>query len=153
MMQMNKQKWQAVGVGSAAALGYAWYEVRLYMRDAVVEKFNTEYKYDRVTKAVKTAAAAFGKDVRIPTARDFANSMVPLLGFNTPYTAIDDILEKGRKSRYWPAKFKKGGVSAAMEPYLLAAMKGAYNTPDDATNAQMAVAAGQSLLTTLTGKK
>lgn len=147
----QKSMWAAAGVGTVGALSFAWYRTRIYMRDATVESLNTDYKYDEMVGRVKTVAAFVGKDVRLPTARQFAVAMVPLLGTNTPYTAIEDILAKGRRSVYWPPKFKQGGVPEAFEPYVLAAFRGAYYTPEDATNAEMATAAAKGLVDAIIG--
>ena len=147
----QKVMWTSIGVSAVGTLSFAYYRLRLYMRDEVERTFNEEYKYDRMIGAAKTAFALVGKDVKLPSARNFANAMVPLLGLNTPYAAIDDILVKGRKSEYWPPKFKEGGVSATFEPYVLAAMRGAYNTPEEATNAEMATAAAKAVVEAVVG--
>jgi hypothetical protein len=147
----KKALWASVGVTAVGAVSYAYYQVRLYMRDEIERTFNEEYKYDRMIGAAKTAFALVGKDVKLPSARNFANAMVPLLGLNTPYDSIDDILAKGRKSQYWPPKFKEGGVSATFEPYVLSAMRGAYNTPEEATNAEMAAASAKAVVDAVVG--
>lgn len=147
----KKALWASVGITAVGTVSYAYYQVRLYMRDEIVRTFNEEYKYDRAIDAAKAALALLGQDVRLPSARNFANAMVPLLGLNTPYESIDDILAKGRKSQYWPPKFKEGGVPEVFEPYVLAAMRGAYNTPEEATNVEMATAAAKAVVDAVVG--
>lgn len=129
--------------GLLAAGGFVG--VRLYMREETRKTLKDEYKYGDIVKVARTLAK-LGVDVKLPTAKEFADAMVPLFGINHPNAAFEDILKNGRKSQYWPAAYKTGAASAAIEPLLLRALSGAYNAPEGASKAQTALSVLEALL-------
>lgn len=142
----------AVAVVALPVLGVLYYGARKVMRAETAKAFREEYNYDNVYRVAQTAKT-LGFDIKLPTVDEFAASMVPMylnrfpyLAFNTPYTAVEDILAKGRKSAYWPKGYKKGAASAKAEPIILKAMEGAYYTPEGASNKDMVTAAVMALL-------
>ena len=130
--------------GVVAAGGFV--ALRLYMREETRKTLKDEYNYGDIVKVARTLGK-LGVDVKLPTAQEFADAMVPLFGTNHPKAAFEDILKNGRKSEYWPAAYKTGAASAAFEPLLLKALSGAYYTPEGASKSDMAIAALTSLLT------
>ena len=130
--------------GGVVAVG-GFIGLRLYMREETRKTLKDEYNYGDIVKATRTLAK-FGVDVKLPTAQEFADAMVPLFGFNHPKTAFEDILKNGRASEYWPAAYKKGAASAAFEPLLLRALSGAYYAPEGASKAQTALSVLESLI-------
>jgi hypothetical protein len=96
--------------GVVAAGGFV--ALRLYMREETRKTLKDEYNYGDIVKVARTMAK-LGVDVKLPTAKEFADAMVPLFGTNHPKTAFEDILKNGRKSEYWPAAYKTGAASAA----------------------------------------
>ena len=129
--------------GVVAAGGFV--AVRLYMREETRKALKDEYNYGDIVKVARTMAK-LGVDVKLPTAKEFAEAMVPLFGTNHPKTAFEDILKNGRKSEYWPAAYKTGAASAAIEPLLLRAQSGAYYAPEGASKGQTALAVLEALL-------
>ena len=75
-----------------------------------------------------------------------ALSLVAFGGQAAKADRFEDILKNGRKSEYWPAAYKTGAASAAIEPLLLRALSGAYNAPEGASKAQTALAVLEALL-------
>lgn len=110
----------AVGVGVTG-----WLAVRYYIRSQVVEQLNAKYHYDSTVAQIRLLNAV-GLNAQIPTAAEFAKSLVPLWSPVMPQEAIEDILKYGRQSRYWPAAYRTGSVMALVEPYLLAGFRDAY---------------------------
>jgi len=140
------------GAAAVSLLAIGWYGARVVMRKETAKTFRQDYSYDNVKKVADTARA-LGYDIKLPTADEFAKAMVPWttpgfpwIAYNTPYTAVEDILDKGRKSVYWPKGYKKGAASAKAEPIILKAMSGAYYTPEGASNKEMVTAAVMALL-------
>lgn len=110
----------AVGVGVTG-----WLAVRYYIRSRVVEELTTKYHIDRTLLQLRSLSA-IGLNVALPTVEEFARSLVPLWSPVMPQEAIEDILQYGRQSRYWPAAYRTGSVMAIIEPYLLAGFRDAY---------------------------
>jgi len=143
MARKNPNTLTLASGGVLAAGGFVG--VRLYMREETRKTLKDEYKYGDIVRVARTLAK-IGVDVKLPTAKEFADAMVPLFGVNHPKTAFEDILKNGRKSEYWPAAYKTGAASAAIEPLLLRALSGAYNTPEGASKAQTALAVLEALI-------
>ena len=143
MARKNPNTLTLASGGVLAAGGFVG--VRLYMREETRKTLKDEYKYGDIVKVARTLAK-IGVDVKLPTAKEFADAMVPLFGVNHPKTAFEDILKNGRKSEYWPAAYKTGAASAAIEPLLLRALSGAYNTPEGASKGRTALAVLEALL-------
>lgn len=131
-----------ISLGSVVGLGGAFVAARLYIRDVVYDTLVKEYNYKKMRDSLESLARAYGGSLNLPDAKSFAESLVPLWSFDTPYTAIEDVLKNGRKSKFWPKKYKKtpkGGRQ--VEDALFKALRAAYYTPSDATSEEMARAA------------
>lgn len=103
----------AAGVGT-----FGWVAFRMYVRSRVVETLNTKYSYDS-TVASLSKLKGLGVDLKLPTAAELAVSVTPIWSTIMPEAAIADISKRGRKSAYWPAAYRSGAISQAVEPYLL----------------------------------
>lgn len=108
-----------IGATVAGFGTFGWVAFRTYVRSRVVETLNTRYKYDE-TVATLSQLKGLGIDLKLPAAEEFAESAVPVWSVVMPDEAFADILNRGRKSVYWPKKYKKGAASEKLEPYLLA---------------------------------
>jgi hypothetical protein len=156
---MSTEKIAGISLTAAAAVGGGYLALRAFMRHKVHEALVVEYEYPQLRKKLYQFTQPFGIDIGLPTAEEFAASLVPIADYATPFAAIDDVLAKGRKSKYWPAKYKKtpkGGEK--IEPILFKAMKAAYETPASATSYDMAkeaisVLVAESLSGNLTKRK
>jgi hypothetical protein len=156
---MSAEKIAGVSVTGLAALGGGYLGLRAFMRHKVHEALVVEYEYPQLRKKLYQFTEPFGIDIGLPTAEEFAASLVPIVDYATPFAAIDDVLAKGRKSKYWPKKYKKtppGGEK--IEPILFKAMTAAYRTPATATSYDMAreaiaVLVAESLSGNLTKRK
>lgn len=125
-----------VAVAGAGTLG--WVAFRLYVRSRVVETLNTEYGYD-----AKIAALGPLRDaLRLPSAAELAESVTPVWSVTMPEAAIKDILTKGRKSPFWPEKYRYGAASEKLEPYLLSFLR---KSSVEGTPEQVALAKVQGL--------
>jgi hypothetical protein len=136
---MSAEKIAGISLSSLALVGGGYLGLRAFMRHKVHEALVVEYEYPQLRRKLYQFTEPFGIDIGLPTAEEFAASLVPIADYATPFAAIDDVLAKGRKSKYWPAKYKKtpkGGEK--IEPILFKAMAAAYNTPSSATSYEMA---------------
>jgi hypothetical protein len=136
---MSAEKIAGISISTIAAVGGGYLGLRAFIRHKVHEALVVEYAYPQLRKKIYQFTQPFGIDIGLPTAEEFAASLVPLVDYATPFAAIDDVLAKGRKSKYWPAKYKatpKGGEK--IEPILFKAMAAAYYTPENASNFDMA---------------
>ena len=106
-----------VGVGT---LG--WVSFRLFVRSEVVRVLNEQHNFDQMIRDL-SFLKTLGLDLRLPTAAEFAESIVPLWSLVMPEAAVKDVLAKGRASAYWPEKYKTGSAAAALEPYLLEGLR------------------------------
>ena len=136
---MSAEKIAGISITSLAAVGGGYLGLRAFMRHKVHEALVVEYEYPQLRKKLYEFTQPFGIDIGLPTAEEFAASLVPIMDYATPFAAIDDVLAKGRKSKYWPKKYKKTPAGGErIEPILFKAMAAAYNTPATATNYDMA---------------
>lgn len=90
------------GVGALGVLG--WVQFRLYVRRQVLKTLNDPspdgFDYDNYFKTPWVRLLGVALD--IPSAEQLAESTTPIWSTVHPQTAFEDILEKGRKSKYWP---------------------------------------------------
>lgn len=107
----------AVGVGT---LG--WVSFRLYVRSEVVRVLNEQHHFDQTIRDL-SFLKTLGLDLKLPTAAEFAESLVPIWSPVMPEAAVKDVLAKGRASVYWPEQYKTGSAAAALEPYFLAGLQ------------------------------
>ncbi len=133
---MNKStKWSLLALGTVGGAVVVWMGVRYFIRDQVLSTLNAPgpegYEYDK--KMNSGLLASFGSMVfNAPTAQDLAISTVPYFGWNHPYTAFDDILVKGRRSKYWP-KNRQSFLPPVADNFIfttLKAMSDAYKAQE-----------------------
>lgn len=125
--------------GTAAGVGtLGWVAFRLYVRSEVVRVLNEQHRFDETIQSLAVLKAV-GLDLKLPTAEEFAESLVPLWSTVMPEAAVMDVLEKGRKSPYWPEKYREGSAAAKLEPYVLAGLRksaqSGASTPEEGTRA------------------
>jgi hypothetical protein len=136
-----------ISAGSVVGLGGAYLGARLLIRNVVYDTLITEYNYPSIKKLLDGVVKPYGGNLNLPDAQSFADALVPLWSLSSPFAAIEDVLKKGRKSEFWPAKFKKTPKGGKLiEDALFKAMRAAYYTPADATAEEM----GRTALTTFT---
>ena len=103
----------AAGVGT-----FGWVAFRMYVRSRVIETLNTEYDYDAAVASLSKLKLV-GLGLQLPSAAELAASVTPIWSTVMPEAAIADITNRGRNSVYWPAAYKRGAATQAIEPYLL----------------------------------
>ena len=140
------------GISSASlvSMGAGYIGLRLLVRNVVLGKLRDEYGYPKIKETLDKTGRTFGFDLNLPKMSDLAESLVPIYSFSTPYSAVEDILAKGRSSAYWPKKNKqtpKGGKK--VEDALFAAMRSAYYLPEGTTTQQTATVAGTTFATAI----
>lgn len=134
-----------IGAGSVAAGVGGWVAFRLYVKSKTREALVEDYNLPDVLAYIKLLERGSGGDWNIPSAEAFLDGLVPIWSTTMPQEAFKDILEKGRSSVFWSAKHKKK-ANAAAEKVIFKALLAASETPEEATGAEMATAAGLSLL-------
>jgi len=142
-----------VGVTAAGVATTGYVALRLFIRSKVYDALVVEYDYPSIRAKVDLFAEPFGIKANLPTASEFAESLVPVFSVVTPYAAIEDVLRNGRRSAYWPENRRKspqGGEK--VEDLLFKMMQAAYYTPEGATNQQMLAAVGGALTEEAIGK-
>lgn len=142
MMPTTKKK---LLVGGAVAGGsvVAWVAFRAYVRSETIRVLNTKYGYDEMV--AKTAKLkTFGIDVNLPSASEFAESLVKTWDTTLPDKAFEDILKQGRKSEFWPENYRSTKYKK-IEPFILKTLSGAYYTPEGTDTKEMGIAAAFAL--------
>ena len=134
-----------IGAGSVAAGVGGWVAFRMFVKSKTREALVEEYNFPDILAYLKLLEKASGGDWNIPSAEAFLDGLVPVWSTAMPQAAFKDILEKGRDSAFWSSKHKRK-ANAASERVLFKALLAASQTPEEATGAEMATAAGLSLL-------
>lgn len=136
-----------VGVTATGVVGAGYLALRMYIRSRVYDALVVEYDYPKIRSNINLFASGLGVDANMPTAKEFSESLVPLLGVVMPNAAIEDVLRSGRRSAYWPENRRqspKGGEQ--VEALLFKMLQAAYYTPEGASNKEMLAAAGGALV-------
>jgi hypothetical protein len=134
------------GVGALGVTG--WVALRYYVRSETKKTLVAEYRFDRVLKHISEFEDVAGLDFNMPTLDQFVDAVVPIWSTKHPKDAIDDILVNGRKSAYWPSDYRRA-VAPKQERMILAALKGAKDTPEGASTAETLIGVGLNLLKNL----
>jgi len=127
-----------LGLGAAGAGVGGWVAFRKFVRVKTREALVEEYQFDKyLSKADDVEAFAqliTGKpfSLNLPSLDELVVSLVPIWDTTMPDAAFADILENGRTSRYWPAKYKKP-VNREVEKKLFRAMRTAANAPEESS--------------------
>lgn len=139
-----------VGLGVAGASVGGWVAFRQFVRVKTREVLIEEYGFDDfLTRArdaesvIRIANPRF--TFNLPTLDELVVSLVPIWDTVLPDAAFKDILEKGRKSQYWPEQHKKP-VNEVVEREIFRALRAAAETPEGASTQDMIVAAGSALI-------
>lgn len=112
-------------LGGSALVFTGFVGVRLYIRSEVRRILVEDYDFDRLlTKNPLYAAAA--SYLNVPTSVELAESVVPLWSMVDPYTAIEDILVKKRKSLYWPEKRRKTNAPPQVDDVIFKTLRKMY---------------------------
>jgi len=107
----------AIGVGALGFMGMR-YALRMKVEQTIAE----DPTYQQIRKVADTSIALVGFDIGLPPAQALANSMVPLFSTVSPYEAADDLSINGRRSKYWPRKYKKSDIPPNVEDALMRLM-------------------------------
>jgi hypothetical protein len=134
-----------IGAGSVVAGVGGWVGFRMFVKSKTREVLVYEYNFPEVLAYIKLLEKGSGGDWNLPNMEEFLDALVPVWSATMPNAAMKDILQNGRKSVFWSEKHKKPANSTS-EKVLFKAMLAAYETPEEATGAEMATAAGLSLL-------
>ena len=130
---MNLSKATVGTVALAAAGVSAYIGLRFFIRYKVYQTLVAPeseggYDYENMLNQnilVKSSAKALD----LPTARELSVSVVPIMSFVGPFTAIEDILAKGRKSKYWPPNRRKSKAPKAVDQMAFGIMRQMYYAP------------------------
>ena len=139
-----------VGLGVAGASVGGWVAFRQFVRVKTREVLIEEYGFDDFLSKARDAESLIrianpNFTFNLPTLDELVVSLVPIWDTVLPDAAFKDILEKGRKSQYWPEQHKKA-VNEKVEREIFRAMKAAAETPEGASTQDMLVAAGTALI-------
>jgi hypothetical protein len=141
-----------VGLGVAGAGVGGWVAFRQFVRVKTREVLIEEYGFDDFLSKARDAetAARFltanpNFTWNLPTLDELVVSLVPIWDTVLPDAAFKDILEKGRKSKYWPEQHKKA-VNEKVEREIFRALRAAAETPEGASTQDMLIAAGSALI-------
>ena len=104
-----------VGVGG-------WLAFRMYVRKEVERVLNEEYDYDQMTKG-GWLASRLGSALDLPSAKELAESVTPIWSTIMPEPAINDILENGRNSVYWPANRRASKLPKDVDVAIFALLR------------------------------
>jgi len=107
----------AIGVGALGFMGMR-YALRMKVEQTIAE----DPTYQQIRKVADTSIALVGFDIGLPPAQALAHSMVPLFSTVSPYEAADDLSINGRRSKYWPRKYKKSDIPPNVEDALMRLM-------------------------------
>jgi hypothetical protein len=112
----------AVALTAAAVMGGAGFlGLRHYMRVKTAQELDSSGAYDQMLRA-QALAAPLGFNMNLPPKDALVRAMVPLWSLQTPLDAVDDILLRGRQSRFWPAKYRRSDIPPQFEARLLQAL-------------------------------
>jgi hypothetical protein len=100
-------------MGSSGFLG-----LRLYMRVRTRNKIDETNTYATLLE-YQQLAARLGFDMNLPPKATLVNSLVPLWSMATPFEAVDDIVARGRKSKFWPAAYRVSDIPVSIEKQIL----------------------------------
>jgi len=104
--------------GVAVASTAAWVGYRTYLRAEVLKELE-QTQLVRGWAVADYLSKGLGVKMNIPAPEELAKSLVPIWDTTSPYKAIEDVLQNGRMSRYWPAAYRESGDLKAIEPVLL----------------------------------
>lgn len=139
-----------VGLGVAGASVGGWVAFRQFVRVKTREVLIEEYGFDDFLSKARDAESLIrianpNFTFNLPTLDELVVSLVPIWDTVLPDAAFKDILEKGRKSQYWPEQHKKA-VNEKVEREIFRAMKAAAETPEGASTQDMLIAAGAAFI-------
>ena len=141
-----------VGLGVAGAGVGGWVAFRQYVRVKTREALVQEYRFDDFLSKARDAetAARFltanpNFTFNLPTLDELVVSLVPIWDTALPDAAFADILEKGRKSQYWPEKNRKA-VNEKVEREVFRLLRAAAETPEGASTQDLLIAVGSALI-------
>lgn len=129
--------WFYVGLGLSvvtAAYTSGWVAFRLYVRNQTLRELVAN-GYNDTLRLIRVAGNLLNRDPAFPTAEELAASLVPIWDTTSPYVAIEDVLDRGRESRYWPSKYREQGGFGEMEPVLFRVAQRMYEGDDYDTSA------------------
>jgi len=142
---MDTKKKVLIGVGSAAAVTGGFVAFRLYVRSETKKALVEEYNFDRAFELIEIYEEVGNKDFNMPSYDEFVDALVPVWSLTMPKDAIADVFKNGRDSVFWSDAHRKP-VNREAESKIFRALRAAYETPEDASMADMAIAAGMAVL-------
>jgi hypothetical protein len=139
-----------VGLGVAGASVGGWVAFRQFVRVKTREVLIEEYGFDDFLSKARDAQSLIrianpNFTFNLPTLDELVVSLVPIWDTALPDAAFADILENGRKSKYWPEQHKKA-VNEKVEREIFRALRAAAETPEGASTQDMLIAAGSALI-------
>jgi hypothetical protein len=139
-----------VGLGVAGAGVGGWVAFRQFVRVKTREVLVQEYGFDQFLLRKKDAEALARLvdpdfTFNLPSMDELVVSLVPIWDTILPDAAFADILKKGRKSKYWPEKYKQP-VNERVEREIFRALRAAAETPEGASTTDMLLAATGALI-------
>lgn len=139
-----------VGLGVAGASVGGWVAFRQFVRVKTREALVQEYGFDRFLARAddfESLARLANPDftLNLPTLDELVVALVPIWDTALPDAAFADILKNGRKSQYWPEKYKKP-VNEAAEREIFRLLRAAAETPEGASTQDLLIAVGSALI-------
>lgn len=110
----------------AGGLGVgAFVTFRLSIRSEVLRALNTDYQYDQQI-ATEPLYRLGAQVLNIPSARELAESLVPIWSFVMPEQALQDVLAKGRESAFWPEARRESKAPKIVDKTIFAVLERLY---------------------------
>ena len=107
----------AIGVGGLTFVG-----IRYALRMEVAKTIAVDPMYQRTRQIADASSSLLGFDIGLPQPDELAASLVPLFSTVSPYEAADDIQFNGRRSKYWPKKYRRSDIPPQVEDALMRLM-------------------------------
>jgi hypothetical protein len=138
----------SLGVAGAGVGGWVAFRqfVRVKTREVLVQEYNFDQfltRMDDFESLARLAKPDF--TLNLPSMDELIVSLVPIWDTVLPDAAFSDILKKGRKSKYWPEKYKQP-VNEKAEREIFRALRAAAETPEGASTTEMLLAATGALI-------
>lgn len=116
----------AIVTGAAGLSALGWYQIRMSIRREVERVLSEEYQYDAYLNSQPVIQRFAADIVNAPTSKELAASAVPIWSAIGPKQAIEDIMQNGRKSPYWPENRRETKLPAFADNLIFAYLRRQY---------------------------
>jgi hypothetical protein len=126
---VNTEQILYIAGAGAVAGGMAFTLSRLVIREGVRQKIAGSSAYAKA-RLIADGLALTGFDVGLPSADDLARALVPVFSTASPYEAGQDIMQYGRKSKFWPEAYRSSDIPYTLEMALIGVVLVAMDIQD-----------------------